>query len=81
MIMLDIEDLVPETHLLRKIKDKIDFDFIYEEAESYYSQTGHPSIDPVGIRGDRGKRRVVRSRKRVLAELGRSNHAGRKKYR
>jgi transposase len=47
MIMLDIEDLIPETHLQRKIKDKIDFDFIYEEAESYYSQIGRPSIDPV----------------------------------
>ncbi len=47
MVMLDMEDLIPETHLLRKIKTKIDFDFIYEEAESYYSNIGRPSVDPV----------------------------------
>lgn len=47
MIMVDMEDLIPWNHLLRKIKAGIDFDFIYEEAESYYSQTGRPSIDPV----------------------------------
>jgi len=47
MIVLDMEDMIPETHLLRKIKAKIDFDFIYKEAESYYSQVGRPSIDPV----------------------------------
>jgi transposase len=47
MIMLDMEDLIPQDHLLRKIKNKIDFDFIYDEAESYYSKIGRPSIDPV----------------------------------
>jgi transposase len=47
MVILDMEDLIPQDHLLRKIKEKIDFDFIYEEAESYYSKIGRPSIDPV----------------------------------
>jgi transposase len=47
MVMLDMEDLIPRDHLLRKIKAEIDFDFIYEEAESYYSKIGRPSIDPV----------------------------------
>ena len=47
MVMLDMEDLIPQDHLLRKIKAAIDFNFIYEEAESYYSPIGRPSIDPV----------------------------------
>ena len=47
MVILDIEDLIPQDHLLRKIKAAIDFDFIYEEAEGYYSKVGRPSIDPV----------------------------------
>ena len=47
MVMLDIEDLIPQDHLLRKIKATINFDFIYEEAESCYSKIGRPSIDPI----------------------------------
>ena len=47
MVILDMEDLIPQDHQLRKIKEKIDFNFIYEEAKSYYSKTGRPSIDPV----------------------------------
>ena len=30
MVVLDMEDLMPQEHLLRKIKTTIDFDFIYE---------------------------------------------------
>jgi len=40
-------NLYHKDHLLRKIKAKIDFDFIYEEAKTYYSPIGRPSIDPV----------------------------------
>ena len=47
MVILDMERLIPQEHLLRKIKAAIDFDFIYEKAESYYSKIGRPSIDPV----------------------------------
>jgi len=47
MLILDMEDLIPRDHLLKKIKAAIDFDFIYEDAESYYSKIGRPSIDPV----------------------------------
>jgi transposase len=47
MVILDMEDLIPQDHLLRRIKTKIDFDFIYKEAEDYYSKIGRPSIDPV----------------------------------
>jgi len=42
-----MEGIIPKDHLLRKIKEKIDFDFIYEEAKDYYSTIGRPSIDPV----------------------------------
>jgi len=47
MIMIDIEELIPKDHLLRKIKEKLDFNFIYKEAKDYYSTIGRPSIDPV----------------------------------
>ena len=45
MVVLDMETLIPQKHLLRK--KTIDFDFIYEEAECYYSKMGRPSIDLV----------------------------------
>jgi hypothetical protein len=47
MAMIDMEVLIPQDHLVRKIRAHIDFDFIYEEAEPYYSKTGRSSIDPV----------------------------------
>jgi len=47
MVMIDMEEIIPKDHLLRKIKEKIDFDFIYEDAKEYYSIIGRPSIDPV----------------------------------
>lgn len=36
MIILDIDSMIPENHLLRKIKNCINFDFIYEKASPYY---------------------------------------------
>jgi len=47
MVILDMEDMIPQNHLLRKIKAAIDFDFIYDDAESYYSKIVRPSTDPV----------------------------------
>lgn len=47
MIFLDIDSIVPENHLLRKIKNCINFDFIYEKASPYYAKNGRKSIDPV----------------------------------
>jgi|LFRM01.1.fsa_nt_gb transposase len=35
MNFMDIGELIPENHLLRKINENIDFDFIYEKAETY----------------------------------------------
>lgn len=47
MVILDIDSIIPENHLLRQIKNCVNFDFIYEKAASYYSNTGRKSIDPV----------------------------------
>lgn len=47
LIILDIDSLIPSNHLLRQIKNCVNFDFIYEKAAPYYSHTGRKSIDPV----------------------------------
>ena len=49
MIFVDIESLIPETHLLRKIERMVSFDFIYDLLAPYYPATGHPSVDPVSM--------------------------------
>ena len=45
MIFVDIESLIPETHLLRKIERMVSFDFIYDLLAPYYPATGRPSVD------------------------------------
>lgn len=47
MIIRDIDFMIPKDHLLRRIKEYINFDFIYEKAAPYYSHVGRKSIDPV----------------------------------
>lgn len=47
MVILDIDSMIPEDHLLRRIKNYVNFDFIYEKAAPYYSPIGRKSIDPV----------------------------------
>ena len=47
MVILDIDSMIPEDHLLRQIKNCVNFDFIYEKAAPYYSHIGRKSIDPV----------------------------------
>jgi len=32
MVILDIDSMIPENHLLRQIKNCVNFDFIYEKA-------------------------------------------------
>lgn len=44
---INLEDLVPKDHLLRKVDQAIDFNFIYDEVAELYSDLGRPSIDPV----------------------------------
>ena len=45
--VVDLEELIPENHLLKRINRAIDFDFIYDLTRPYYSDKGRPSIDPV----------------------------------
>ncbi|WP_462426133.1 hypothetical protein [Anaerotignum lactatifermentans] len=47
MVILDIDSMIPEDHLLRRIKNYVNSDFIYEKAAPYYSPIGRKSIDPV----------------------------------
>lgn len=47
MIILDIDSMIPQDHLLRQIKNCVNFDFIYKKARPYYSNVGRKSIDPV----------------------------------
>ena len=47
IVILDIDSIIPQGHLLRRIKNCVNFDFIYEKAAPYYSNVGRKSIDPV----------------------------------
>lgn len=45
---VNIEDLLPQNHLLRKIDKHIDFSFILEKVRPLYCEdNGRPSIDPL----------------------------------
>jgi len=48
MFVVDMDTLVPNNHLVRKVQKTIKFDFIYDIVENLYSEDmGRPSIDPV----------------------------------
>jgi transposase len=48
MEFIDLNVFVPSNHILRQINEKIDFSFIYEKMEKYYSKLGRKSsLDPV----------------------------------
>ena len=47
MVIFDIDSIIPEDHLPRRIKNCVNFDFIYEKVASYYSHVGRKSIDPL----------------------------------
>ena len=49
MVFVDIESLIPDNHLLRKINRIISFEVIYDLLAPYYPATGRPSIDPVSM--------------------------------
>ena len=42
-----LEKLVPTNHIIRKIDEALDLDFLYKDTEQFYSHEGKPSIDPV----------------------------------
>ena len=43
---LNLEQRIPRTHLLRKIREQIDFNFIYAEVKNTYGDNGNVSIPP-----------------------------------
>jgi transposase len=46
--MIDVDSLVPQEHLVRKVEKVIDFEFIRDLVKNLYSEDkGRPSIDPV----------------------------------
>lgn len=46
-MFVNLDDFVPQDHLLRTIKGTIDFTFIYEKVKDLYSPVGRRSVDPV----------------------------------
>lgn len=49
MILVDMESLIPEKYLLRKVDCMVSFDSIYDLLAPYYPATGRPSVDPVSM--------------------------------
>lgn len=47
LVFVDLGDLVPQDHLLRKVKRAVDFGFIYDKVEHLYAENGRPGVDPV----------------------------------
>src|SRR4030043_1755784 len=43
---INLDQRVPREHILRKIEQKIDFDFIYQEVKDTYGDNGNVSIPP-----------------------------------
>lgn len=44
---INLDCLVPEDHLLKRLERLVSFDFVRDITRDYYSHTGKPSIDPV----------------------------------
>jgi hypothetical protein len=42
----DLEEVVPEDHLVRAIAAVLDLSWVYGELAPYYSRFGRPSLDP-----------------------------------
>lgn len=47
--IVDVEMMIPQKHLLRKIDRMVEFEFIYELLVPYYPSNGRPSVDPVSM--------------------------------
>ena len=43
---VNLEQRVPQNHILRKVHEKIDFDFIYHEVRDTYGLNGNVSVPP-----------------------------------
>ena len=48
VVFVDIDALVPQDHLLRKIEKVMDYEWLYERLDPYYCHdNGRPGTDPV----------------------------------
>ena len=46
--MVDVDALVPKDHLLRKIENVMDYEWLYARLSPYYcADNGRPGADPV----------------------------------
>jgi transposase len=43
---INLDQRVPQNHILRKIEEQIDFDFIYKEVSETYGDNGNVSVPP-----------------------------------
>jgi hypothetical protein len=43
---INVEQRVPQDHILHKIEKRIDFDFIYAEVKNSYGDKGNVSVPP-----------------------------------
>jgi transposase len=46
-VFVNLEEFVPQDHLLRAILRLVNFNFVYERVEHLYSSVGRKSVDPV----------------------------------
>jgi len=47
LMIVDLDIFVPQNHLLRLVKKKVDFGFVYNKVKGLYKSGGRPSYDPV----------------------------------
>lgn len=43
---VNLEQRVPQTHILPTVNEKIDFDFLYKEVKDTYGDNGNVSVPP-----------------------------------
>ena len=43
---INLDERIRKDHFLRRVADRIDFDFIYDEVKDLYGNNGNPSIPP-----------------------------------
>ena len=46
---INLEQRIPERHVLRRIRSQVDFDFIYDEVRDRYGINGNVSVPPPAI--------------------------------
>ena len=47
VLRFQLSERVPKQNLYRRLAELLDWDFLYQQTQLYYSHTGQPSLDPV----------------------------------